>query len=108
MLAHLHSLSKAALDRARLTANVYRSSVVCEAAATKCEDGLEAEQRMRLPSTGRFRWQAAEMLHVRTLQASHTCSASCLKSCRSVSFLFVAISGLRRDWSVLQRPFQTL
>mmetsp|Transcript_7092 Transcript_7092/g.20767 ORF Transcript_7092/g.20767 Transcript_7092/m.20767 type:complete len:616 (-) Transcript_7092:489-2336(-) len=40
---------------ARKTANVYRSSVVCEAAVTRCEDGLEAEQRMRLPSTGRFR-----------------------------------------------------
>lgn len=30
------------------------SSVVCEAAVTQCEDGLEAEQHMRLPSTGRF------------------------------------------------------
>lgn len=42
------------LGRARRTANVYRSNLVCEAAEQSCEDGLEAEQKMRLPSTGRF------------------------------------------------------
>lgn len=52
---------------------------MCEAAVTQCEDGLEAEQHMRLPSTGRFRWQAAVMLHVLILQASDTCSASHLQ-----------------------------
>lgn len=43
------------LCRARQTANVYHSNMVCEAAEQRCEDDLETEQKMRLPSTGRFR-----------------------------------------------------
>lgn len=47
---------------ARRTANVYRSTLVCEAAEQRCEDALESEQKMRLPSTGRFqaRFQQCE------------------------------------------------
>jgi hypothetical protein len=46
--------SHPAARRSRRTANVYRSTLVCEGAEQQCEDALEQEQRMRLPSTGRF------------------------------------------------------
>ena len=41
--------------RSRKAANVYESLVICERLETGCEDLLEAQHRMRLPSTGRFR-----------------------------------------------------
>lgn len=40
---------------ARQTANTLKSSQACEAAEQQCEDILEADQHMALPSTGRFR-----------------------------------------------------
>ena len=44
-----------ALRRSRKAANVYESLVICERLETGCEDLLEAQHLMRLPSTGRFR-----------------------------------------------------
>jgi hypothetical protein len=57
--------------RARRTANVYRSTLVCEAAEQRCEDALEVEQRMRLPSTGRFLCAAPPSLTVTVLAHAH-------------------------------------
>lgn len=40
--------------RGRQTANTLESNKRCEKAETDCEDSLEKEQLVRLPSTGRF------------------------------------------------------
>ncbi len=40
--------------RGRQTANTLESNKRCEKAETECEDSLEKEQLVRLPSTGRF------------------------------------------------------
>ena len=40
--------------RGRQTANTLESNRRCERAETECEDSLEREQQVRLPSTGRF------------------------------------------------------
>lgn len=41
--------------RARETANNLKSTQACEAAEQQCEDILEEDQHMPLPSTGRLR-----------------------------------------------------
>ena len=41
-------------NRARQTANTLESNKRCEKAETDCEDSLEKEQLVKLPSTGRF------------------------------------------------------
>ncbi len=46
--------------RSRKSANEYASSVVCEKLETACEDLLESEGRMRLPSLGRFKCVPSE------------------------------------------------
>ena len=40
--------------RGRQTGNTLESNRRCEKAETECEDSLEREQLVRLPSTGRF------------------------------------------------------
>ena len=48
--------------RSRATANVYASSVICEKLEMACEDLLEIEGRMRLPSMGRFRYVSPSLI----------------------------------------------
>ncbi|DBA92145.1 TPA: hypothetical protein ACH3X1_015866 [Trebouxia sp. C0004] len=56
-LGSLQDMLQASLDKeflGRQTANTLESNKRCEKAETQCEDSLEKEQLVRLPSTGRF------------------------------------------------------
>ena len=53
--------------RSKKTANEYASSGVCEKLETACEDLLESEGRMRLPSLGRFKCAPSETVIARRL-----------------------------------------
>ena len=86
LMQSLTLVNRQRMRRSRKTANVYESSVICERLEAACEDSLEAQHRMRLPSTGRFRQvslTSRQLLHTRS-QELETCSPPRLDTCDTV------------------------